>query len=174
MCKISSRYLQKWLRYYIKHVKKSLFTSFRDFTVISRIFFFGRFWRWKRCLRVIFSRSLRKSDLKSCIAALNHEILLFDLFSLGNWDDLDLYYGHRAQELLLKNVSDTIHADSLALFALTIEILHADVTKPEMSNILIWTWPVTSLVTPRSWKFVFFRQFFQGFQMPLVFLESVQ
>ena len=34
--------------------KKSLFTSFRDFTVISRIFFFDRFWRCKRCLRVIF------------------------------------------------------------------------------------------------------------------------
>ena len=95
-------------------------------------------------------------------------------FSLENWDDLDLYYGHKAQEMLLKNVSDTIHADSLALFALNIEILHADVTKPEMSNILTLTWPVTSLVTPRSWKFVFLWQFFQGFQMPLEFLESVQ
>ena len=42
--------------------------------------------------------------------------------------------------MLLKNVSDTIHADSLALLAaLNIEILHADVTKPEMSNILTLT-----------------------------------
>ena len=43
--KISSRYLQKWLRYNIKHVKKkqALFTSFRDFTVIFRILFFDRF-----------------------------------------------------------------------------------------------------------------------------------
>ena len=42
--KISSRYLQKWLRYGIKHVKKqALFTSFRDFTVIFRILFFDRF-----------------------------------------------------------------------------------------------------------------------------------
>ena len=41
--------------------------------------------------------------------------------------------------MILKNVSDTIHADSLALFALNIEILHADVTKPEMSNILTLT-----------------------------------
>ena len=31
------------------------------------------------------------------------------------------------------HVSDTIHADSLALFALNIEILLADVTKPEKS-----------------------------------------
>ena len=42
--KISSRYLQEWLRYNIKHVKKeALFTSFRDFTVIFRILFFDRF-----------------------------------------------------------------------------------------------------------------------------------
>ena len=55
-----------------------------------------------------------------------------------NWDDLDLYYGHKAQEMILTDVSDTIHADSLALFALNIEILLADVTKPEKSKILFW------------------------------------
>ena len=48
------------------------------------------------------------------------------------WDDLDLYYGPKAQEMILTNVSDTIHADALDLFALNIEILLADVTKPEM------------------------------------------
>ena len=32
--------------------------------------------------------------------------------------------------MILTDVSDTIHADSLALFALNIEILLADVTKP--------------------------------------------
>ena len=41
--------------------------------------------------------------------------------------------------MILRNVSDTIHADSLALLALYIEILLADVTKPEMSNILTLT-----------------------------------
>ena len=95
------------------------------------------------------------------------------------WDDLDLYYGHKAQEMILTNVRDTIHADiapadSLALFEVNIDILLADVTKPENSNISTLTWPVTSLVTPRSLKFVFCQQFFQGFQMPLEFLESVQ
>ena len=90
------------------------------------------------------------------------------------WDDLDLYYGHKAKEMILTNVRDTIHADSLALFEVNIYILLADVTKPEKSNILTLTWPVTSLVTPRSLKFVFLEQFFQGFQMPLEFLESVQ
>ena len=101
-------------------------------------------------------------------------IFLFDLFHLVTWDDLDLYYGHKAQEMILTDVSDTIHADYLALFVLNIAILLADVTKPEMSNILTLTWPVTSLVTPRSIKFVFLRQFFQGFQMPFEFLESPQ
>ena len=38
--------------------------------------------------------------------------------------------------MILTDVSDTIHADSLALFALNIEILLADVTKREKSKIL--------------------------------------
>ena len=68
------------------------------------------------------------------------------------WDELDLYYGHKAQEMILTDVSDTIHADSLALFSLTntIEILLADVTKPEKSKILMLIWPMTSSVTFRS------------------------
>ena len=76
--------------------------------------------------------------------------------------------------MILTNVRNTIHADSLAFFELNIAILLADVTKPEKSNILNLTWPVTSLVTPRSIKFSFPEQFFQGFQMTLEFLQSVQ
>ena len=96
------------------------------------------------------------------------------LFYLVTWYDLDLYYGHKAQEMILSNVRDTIHADLLALFQLNIDILLADAIKPEKSNIPTLTWPLTSLVTPRSLKFVSLRQFFQGFQMPLKFWESVQ
>ena len=57
--------------------------------------------------------------------------------------------------MMLTDVSDTIHADSLALFALNIEILLADVTKPEKSKTLTLTWPVTSSVTSGSnfWPF---------------------
>ena len=66
------------------------------------------------------------------------------------WDDLDLHYGPKAQGMILTDVSDTIHADSLALFALNIEILLADVTEPEKYKILNLTWPVTSAVTSRS------------------------
>ena len=90
------------------------------------------------------------------------------------WDDLDLYYDHKAQEMMLTNVRDTVHADSLSLFEFNIEIPLADVTKPEKSIIFTLTWPVTSLVTPRSLEFGFLQQFFQGFQMPLELLESVQ
>ena len=74
----------------------------------------------------------------------------FDLFHLVTWDDLDLYYGHKAQKMILTDVSDTLHTDSLALFLLNIEILLADVTKPEKSKILTLTWPVTSSVTSGS------------------------
>ena len=52
--------------------------------------------------------------------------------------------------MILTDVSDIIHADSLALFALNIEILLADVTKPEKSKILTLAWPVTSSVTSGS------------------------
>ena len=49
---------------------------------------------------------------------------------------MTLTYGDKAQEMILTDASDTIHADSLALFAFNIEILLADVTKPEKSKIL--------------------------------------
>ena len=64
--------------------------------------------------------------------------------------------------MILTNVRDTIHADSLALFEVNIELFLDDVTKPEKSNILTLTWPVTSLVTPRSLFCVYPRQFFRG------------
>ena len=54
-------------------------------------------------------------------------------------DDPDLYYGHKTQEMILSNVSNTIHADSLALFALNSEIVIAAVTKLEKPNILALT-----------------------------------
>ena len=129
--------------------KQAFFTSFGDFTVIFRILFLTDFHASKVFLGH-FSRSLRKSDLKTCIPALNHDFFLFDLFHLVTWDDLDLYYGQKAQEMILTDVSDTIHADSLALFPLNIEILLADVTNPEKSKTMTLTWPVTSSVTSRS------------------------
>ena len=85
-------------------------------------------------------RSLRWFDPKTYIAALNLDFFFcFDLFHLMTGDDLDMYYGYKAQKMILTDVIDTIHADSLALFALNIEILLAAVTKPEKSKILTLT-----------------------------------
>ena len=81
MYKKLSRYLQKRLRYDIKHVKKQvLFTSFRDFTVIFLILFLTDF-DVTKSVQGHCSRSMRKSDLKTCITALNTDFL-FDLFYL--------------------------------------------------------------------------------------------
>ena len=53
--KISSRYLQKWLRYDIKHVRNRHF-SHHSGTLpwFSEFYFFDRFWCLKKCFRVIF------------------------------------------------------------------------------------------------------------------------
>ena len=78
------------------------------------------------------------------------QIVLFDLFYLVTWDlpgDLRLWL--QSKERILTNV-DIIHADSLALFELNIEILLADVTKPEKSKKFTLTLPATSSVTSRS------------------------
>ena len=69
--------------------------------------------------------------------------------------------------MILTNVRDTIHADSLALFEVNIDILLADVTKPEKSNISIFDLTCDVTVDPEVIKNVFRQQFFQGFQMPL-------
>ena len=108
---------------------------YRDFPILC---FLTDFDASKKCLGSFFA-FFDKSDLKTCIAALNHDFCLFDLFHLVTWDDLDLYYGHKAQQMILTDVSDTIHADSLALFALNIEILLSEVTKPKSRK--FWLWP---------------------------------
>ena len=82
MCKKnSSRYLQKMAEIWHKTCQKqALFTSFRDFTRLSEFYFLTDFDASKSVLRSFFSRSLRKSDLKTCIATLNPDFFLFDLF----------------------------------------------------------------------------------------------
>ena len=90
-----------------------------------------------------FSRILRKSDLKTCIAALNHEFFVWP-FSPG---DLRWTWPVLWSQSTGNDTYRCHHADSLALFALNIDILLADVTKPEKSKVLTLTWPVTSSVT---------------------------
>ena len=148
--KISSRYLQKWLRYSIKHVKNRRFSRhFGTLPWFSELWFLTDFDASKSVLGSFFA-FFAKIWPKNMYRSSKSRKKMFDLFHLVTWDDLDLYYGHKAQEMILTDVSDTIHADSLALFALNIEILLADVTKPEKSKILTLTWPVTSSVTSGS------------------------
>ena len=148
--KISSRYRQKWLRYNIKHVKNRHFSRhFGTLPWFSEFCFLTGFDASKSVLGPFFA-FFAKIWPKNMYRSSKSRFFLFDLFHLVTWDDLDLYYGHKAQEMILTDVSDTIHADSLALFALNIEILLADVTKPEKPKILTLTWPVTLSVTSGS------------------------
>ena len=147
---ISKPYLQKLLSYDTKHVKNRHFSRhFGTLPWFSEFYLLIDFSASKGVTESFFA-FFAKSDIKTCIAALNPEIVWFDLFYLVTWDDLDLYYCHKAQEMILTNFSDTIRADSLALFALHIKIVLADVTKPEKSIILTLTWPMTSSVTSSS------------------------
>ena len=154
---ISSRYLQKWLRYSIKHVKNRHFS--RHFGTLP--------WFSEFCFSTDFDAS--KSVLGSFFA-----FFAKIYFTCLTWDDLDLYYGHKAQEMILTDVSDTIHADWLALFALNIEILLADVTKPEKSKILTLTWPVTSSVPPGQIFDLVLVVHVQGYRMAFEIWKSVQ
>ena len=148
--KISSRYLQKWLRYSIKHVKNRHFSRHSGtLRWFSEFCFLTDFDASKSVLESFFA-FFPKIWPKNMYRSSKSRNFLFDLFHLVTWDDLDLYYAHKAQEMILTDGSDTIHADSLALFALNTEILLADVTKPEKSKILTLTWPVTSSVTSGS------------------------
>ena len=108
--KISSRYFQKCLSYDIKHVKNKHFSRhFLDFTVIYRTLFFTDFDASKNVLGsfVAFSAKIWP---KTCTAAPNPDFLGRP-FYLVTWDGLDLHYGHKAQEMIITNVSETIHAD---------------------------------------------------------------
>ena len=78
--------------------------------------------------------------------------------------------------MILTDVSDTIHADSLALFALNIVILLADATKPEKSKILTLTWPVDVHQWPSRSNFFTLYGYFhvQGYRMAFEIGKSAQ
>ena len=68
---------KKWLRYDIKHVKNSHFSRhFATLPWFSEFYFVTDFDASKSDFwpRVIFSRSMRKPDAKTCIAALNSDL----------------------------------------------------------------------------------------------------
>ena len=173
--KISSRYLQKWLRYDIKHVKNRHFSRhFGTLPWFSEFYFLTDFDASKSVLGSFFAFFFCEIRPKNMYRTSKSRIFLLDLFLPGDlrWP-WPLLWSQ-------STVNDTYKCQRhypcrlVGFFVLNIALLLADVTKPEMSKILTLTWPVTSLVTQRSIQFVFPRQFFQGFQMPLEFLESAQ
>ena len=109
--KISSRYLQKWLRYNIEHVKNRHFSRhFATLPWFSEFCFLTDFDASKSVLGSFFAFFV-KIWPKNMYRSSKSRKKLFDLFHLVTWDDLDLFYGHKAQEMILTDVSDTIHAD---------------------------------------------------------------
>ena len=89
MCtKFQVNIFKKWLRYDIKHVNN------RHFHVISGLYHnFPNFIFWpilmlQKVFYGHFSRFLRKSDLKTCIAALSYEIFCLTFFTW--WPDMTL------------------------------------------------------------------------------------
>ena len=94
---ISSQYLQKWPRYDIKHVKNRHFSRhFGTLQWFSRFYFLTDFDASKSVLGSFFA-FFAKIWPKNMYRTSESRNFLLDLFYLVTWDDLDLYYGHKAQ-----------------------------------------------------------------------------
>ena len=86
---ISSGYLQKWLRYDIKHVKNRHFSRhFGTLPWFSEFYFLTNFDASKSVLGSFFAFFAKKTDLKTCIAALNHDFFCLTFFTW--WPDMTL------------------------------------------------------------------------------------
>ena len=147
--KISSRYLQKWLRYSRKHVKNRHFSRhFGTLPCFSEFCFLTDFDASKSVLGSFFAFFTKIWPKNMYRSSKSRNFFVWP-FSPGDlrWPWPVLWSQSTGNNT---DVSDTIHADSLALFALNIDILLADVTKPEKSKMLTLTWPVTSSVTSGS------------------------
>ena len=103
----------------------------------------------KRVLRSIFV-FFSKIWPRTCIAGLYPETFGLTFFTC--WPEMTLtYYGQKAQEMILTNVRDTLSTPIPWLrLRLTSKFAHANVTKPEKSNIPTLNRPVTSSLTSRS------------------------
>ena len=153
--------------------KQALFTSFRYYRHFP-IFYFLTDFDTSKSILGSFSRSLRKPDLKTCIAALNHETFCLTFFTW--WPDMtwtSIMVIKHSKWYLQMSVTLSMPISWLCL-CLTSQFCSPMSPSPKCRTFWLWpdlwrhSWP------PRSIQFVFPRQFYQGFQMPLAFLESVQ
>ena len=67
-----------------------------------------RLWRFKSVLGSFFAFFAKIWPKNMCCSSKSYFFIW--PFLPVTWDDLDLYYGHKAQEMILTNVSETIHA----------------------------------------------------------------
>ena len=136
--KISSRYLQKWLRYSIKHVKNRHFSRhFGTLPWFSDFCFLTDFDASKSVL--VSSRSLRKSDLKTCIAALNHDFFCLTFFT--RWPEMTLTFvmvtKHRIWYLQMSvTLSMPIH-----WLCLRLTLKFYSPMSPSPKSRKFWLWP---------------------------------
>ena len=93
------------------------FTSFRDITMTFLVLLFDRFWCIKKVFHAHFSRFYENLTWKHVSQVYIPKSWGLTIFILWPRDDLDLYHNRNAQEIILTSVRDTIHVDSLALFA---------------------------------------------------------
>ena len=119
---ISSNMAEMWHKIF---QKQALFTSFRDFTMIFLILFFLTDFDASKSVLGPFFELFAKIWPINMYRSSKSPFFTFVLLYLMTWIDLDLYYVHKAQKMMLTNVSNAIHADSLALFALNIKIVPA-------------------------------------------------
>ena len=114
-----------------------------------------------------FSRSLRKSDLKTSIAALYPDLFALTFFTW--WPEITLtctYYSHKARDMILTNVRDTyitpIHEFCLRLTSKLCSLMSPS---PKSQTFRLWPdlwrhqWPLGQ-ISHRVWKV-----YVQGYQM---------
>ena len=90
--------------------------SIPEFTAIFLISFFDQFWSFKKRFKGSYFAYFAKIWPKNMHRSSTSRFFGFTVFFLVTWDDLDLWYDHKAQEIEVTNVRDTIHADSFIAF----------------------------------------------------------
>ena len=118
--------------------KQALFTSFKVIWRLYRDLIFYRFWRFKKFLRS-FSRSLRKSDLQTCITALNPDLLVLPFFTW--WPEMTLTYAmvtkHRKWYL---QMSETLSMP-IRWLCLSLTSKFCSPMSPSPKSQTFWLWP---------------------------------
>ena len=150
--------------------KQALSTSFRDFTAIFRILFFDRFWRFKSVLGSYFA-FFAKIWPKTCITALSPDFLCstFCMCLPGDlrwpWHIPIMVIKHRKWCL---QMSETLSMP-IRWICLSLTSKFCSPMSPSPRSRTFWLWPdLWRHCDPKI--IIFFRQFFQGFQMPHEFL----